>query len=452
MLNQHAPSLGGNIKTPLRMTLGLVCMASIMASPTHVRAEPTVGESPKPNVLFIAVDDLRPELGCYGVEEIQTPQIDALAASGVTFHRAYCQLAVCNPSRVSLLTGLRPDSSQGLGSGDAVPPYRSRRRHAAAAVQAARLPRCCRSGRSFTTRGPTMLRGASRINGPGKARFGRTEAKAAAGQRIRQQMRCGRKTGTSDRPDSRPRDRDRGCSPTTSTSTARSPSRRFPRCGKLAKQDQPFFLAAGFVRPHLPFVVPRKYWELYRRRCDSGRVESVRSQRSPPFRHEHDVRTARLHGLRRDAAPDARGTDRSAAAKTQARLLRVGQFRRLAGGSLPCRTRSLGLADNTIVVLWGDHGWKLGEHNSWCKQTNYEIDARVPLIHSCSAAPPRTGKPPMLWSSSSTSIQRYATSPACLLPEHLEGQERVAAVVGSRVRRSSTRRSASFAARMARFR
>ena len=149
---------------------------------------------------------------------------------------------------------------------------------------------------------------------------------------------------------------------------------------RLAKQDKPFFLAAGFVRPHLPFVVPRKYWELY----DANAIPLAAN----PFLPKHSPAFAinTMYELRDYF--DFDGTPRpsqGSLAETQQRRLKHGYYASVSFidsliGQLLAELESLGLADNTIVVLWGDHGWKLGEHNSWCKQTNYEIDARVPLI------------------------------------------------------------------------
>nr|WP_298865899.1 sulfatase-like hydrolase/transferase [uncultured Gimesia sp.] len=95
-----------------RTAFTLFSIGMIVSHATSLTAMTAENGPLKPNILFIAIDDLRPELGCYGVKEIKTPNIDALAESGVTFTRAYCQLAVCNPSRVSIMTGLRPDSTK----------------------------------------------------------------------------------------------------------------------------------------------------------------------------------------------------------------------------------------------------------------------------------------------------------------------------------------------------
>ncbi len=149
---------------------------------------------------------------------------------------------------------------------------------------------------------------------------------------------------------------------------------------KLAKQDQPFFLAAGFVRPHLPFVVPRKYWELYDADAIPGAANPFLPQDAPSFAMNT------MYELRDYL--DFAGTPtptQGPLEEAQQRRLKHGYYASVSFidtliGRLLAELESLNLADNTLVVLWGDHGWKLGEHNSWCKQTNYEIDARVPLI------------------------------------------------------------------------
>ncbi len=222
-------------------------------------------EAKPPNVLFIAVDDLRPELGCYGVDAIESPNIDRLAKSGVLFERAYCQLAVCNPSRVSLLTGLRPDSAK-------VWTLDVRFRHTV--PETVTLPQHFKQhgyyaasfGKIFHDPWPDNASWSEAHAWPKRSKLWSKAAKQRHAE-FREQMRADGKSEAAikrvraqateivDIPDSEHID---GAIADQALEAMR----------RLAKGGQPFFLAAGFARPHLPFVVPRKYWELY----DRGKI------------------------------------------------------------------------------------------------------------------------------------------------------------------------------------
>ncbi len=336
-----------------------------------------VSATEKPNVLFIAVDDLRPELGCYGVKEIQTPAIDVLAASGVTFHRAYCQLAVCNPSRVSIMTGLRPDSTRVW---DLVTRFRE------TVPDVVTLPQQFKKhgyyavsyGKIFHNPWPDNESWSEPHHWPRNSSLWSDEAKARLAG-FKQKMRA---EGKSDNAINRMRG--------PATEIVDLPDEQhidgaiaeqaLAAMRKLAKQDQPFFLAAGFVRPHLPFVAPRKYWELY----DADTIPVAAN----PFLPKQSPRFAMNTMYELRDYIDFYGTPtpgQGSLTEAQQRRLKHGYYASVSFvdslvGRLLAELETLGLADDTIVVLWGDHGWKLGEHNSWCKQTNYEIDARVPLI------------------------------------------------------------------------
>ena len=334
-------------------------------------------EAKKPNILFIAVDDLRPELGCYGVDEIKTPNIDRLATSGVLFDRAYCQLAVCNPSRVSLMTGLRPDSAK-------VWTLDVRFRHTV--PETVTLPQHFKQngyyaasfGKIFHNPWPDNVSWSEPHSWPKNAKLWSKDAKKRHAE-FRKKMRADGKsekaikriraqaTEIVDIPDSEHVD---GAIADQALESMR----------RLAKNDQPFFLAAGFVRPHLPFVVPRKYWELY----DREKIPLAPNQHLPKDAPGFAMNT--MYELR--DYMDYLGTPNprtGSLTEAQQRELKHGYYASVSlidaqVGRLLDELVELGLADDTIVVLWGDHGWKLGEHNSWCKQSNYEIDARVPLI------------------------------------------------------------------------
>jgi len=339
-------------------------------------------ESRRPNVLFIAVDDLRCELGCYGVKEVKSPRIDEFAGSAVTFTRAYVQVAVCNPSRVAVMTGLRPDTTKVWDlptrfretTPDAVTIPQHFREHGYTAVS---------FGKIFHNPWPDNQSWDQPHEWPKDAGLWSEEAKQRH-KEYRQQMKTDGKPPAKinrmraqalealDIPDSQHVD---GGIADQAISAMR----------ELSQEDKPFFLAAGFVRPHLPFVVPKKYWDLY----DRDTIPLADNQYLPkdaPALAFGDRNQGGLYELRDywDFA-DTPSLFEGSLSEDRQRALKHGYYASISMidthvGRLLDELKSLKLEEETIVVIWSDHGWKLGEHNGWCKQTNYEIDTRTPLI------------------------------------------------------------------------
>ncbi len=354
-----------------------------------VRADETFSDAKHLNVLFIAVDDLRPELGCYGNSTILTPNIDRLAADSVTFTRAYCQEAVCNPSRASLMTGLRPDT---LRVWDLYTDFRK------TLPQAVTIPQhFMRHGYFATAIGkiyhnnipdpPSWSEEKLHIDGwpfdPDAVYFSdenlawlenRKAELVAAGTHKRRIDRYGKwylkatATECVDCPDNAYYDG-------AQTDVA------IEKLGELAKKKEPFFFGVGYYRPHLPFNAPKKYWDLY----DPDAIPPAPNPALPKDAPLMAINTMRELIVSYHDFHDAPRPDQGSLTEAQARRLKHGYYASVSYvdaqiGRLLDRLKELGLWENTIVVLWGDHGWKLGEHNSWCKMTNFEIDAHVPLI------------------------------------------------------------------------
>lgn len=336
----------------------------------------------KPNILFIAVDDMRCDLGCYGVQHVHTPNIDQLAESGVLFQRAYCQQAVCNPSRVSLMTGLRPDSTRVW---DLVTDFRTTIPNAVTIPQHFRAHgyRAVAFGKIFHNTFPDdvswdepthQAQNVVRYSSANQEKLAQFKAQLRAQgkpQDLIERLR-GPATEIQEQPDEMNFD-------------GRQTLDAIEKMQELAQQDKPFFLSVGYIRPHLPWITPKKYWDLYERDkiplasnpfLPLGMPEVAFSQPSMGGFYE-------LRGYMDYL--DAPSPFDASLSETQQRELRHGYYASVSFvdaqiGLLLKSLRDLQLDQNTIVVLWSDHGWKLGEHRSWCKQTNLEIDTHAPLI------------------------------------------------------------------------
>jgi iduronate 2-sulfatase len=336
----------------------------------------------KPNVLFIAVDDLRLELGCYGVKEIKSPNFDRLAASGVAFTRAYCQQAVCNPSRVSLMTGLRPDSTKVWDlvtemrtvMPDVVTLPQHFRQHGYRAVAYGKIfhnPFPDDASWDEPTHNAENVIAYSDANRAQLAAF-REKMKAGGKSEAAIQKMRGPATEAQEQPDEKNFD-------------GKQTSDALAKMRELAPGKPPFFLAVGYIRPHLPFITPKKYWNLYDRAKIPLATNGFIPHGAPPVAFG-DRNLGGFYELRdyMDYA-DAPSPFERPITEAQQRELKHGYYASVSFvdaqiGRLLDELDRLGLAKNTIVVLWGDHGWKLGEHGGWCKQTVYEIDARAPLM------------------------------------------------------------------------
>jgi len=342
----------------------------------------------QPNILFIAVDDLRPELGCYGADHVVSPNIDRLASEGLLFNRAYCQSAVCNPSRASLMTGKRPDTLEvwDLSSDmrtlnpEVVTLGQYLKAYGYHSVGIGKIFHNTRPD-SATWSEPKMhiegypfdpdavYRGQEGTRGQEEKKAQIIEAgdEARAIDQFGQWYLKAQATECVDVPDSAYFDG-------AQTDVA------VEKLAELSQMDQPFFFAVGYYRPHLPFNAPKKYWDLY----DRDQIPLPSNPDLPmelPEMAINNLRELRGYTDFRDIQHPTDGT----LDEDRTRLLRHGYFASVSYvdaqvGKLMHALDDLGLAENTIVILWGDHGWKLGEHNSWCKMTNLEIDARVPLI------------------------------------------------------------------------
>ena len=320
---------------------------------------------PKPNVLFFAVDDLRPELGCYGAGHIKSPNIDRIAAKGMVFRRAYCQQAVCSPSRSSLLTGTRPDTTKVW---DLVTHFRD------ALPSVVTLPQHFKQNGYF-------------VQGMGKIFHPTVEdprSWSVAWQTAKADTYAKLKSDDVADEDAPKRNKAKGGPAFEAGDVADD----FYKDGKVAalavetlrglsKKSEPFFLAVGFAKPHLPFVSPKKYWDMY----DPAKIQLAPNPYHPKDAPDYALTSS--NELRNYTNMPAEGP----IPDKLARQLKHGYYSAITYtdtqiGKVLNELDRLGLAKNTIIVLWGDHGWKLGEHGEWCKHSNVENDTNAPLLLS----------------------------------------------------------------------
>ena len=350
--------------------------------------------SPRRNVLFIAVDDLRTELGCYGATHIASPNLDAFARSALVLDRAYCQQAVCSPSRTSLLTGARPDTTRVYDLDthfrDTIPDVVTLPQQFKQAGYFTRgMGKIYHGGlddaRSWSVPwvagGPSPEPRVPNVAGyftPANIALLREAAKEAQTRRGALQRKLGRKLKHSEGARLRVRGPafeapDIADAQTHDGATARL---AVDTLKELRGTPQPFFLAVGFSKPHLPFIAPKRYWDLY----DPARIRLADNPHAPEGAPSWSlVNSGELrfyHGIPRGTEPIP---------DELARRLRHGYYACVSFldaqvGLVLRALDELGLGDQTVVILWGDHGWKLGEHGQWCKHTNYENDARAPLL------------------------------------------------------------------------
>jgi arylsulfatase A-like enzyme len=355
------------------------------------------------------VDDLKPLIGAYGAPLVKTPHIDALARHGLLFERAYVQQAVCSPSRSSLMTGRRPDTTRvwdlqthfRIALPDVVTLSQHFKEHG---YHAQGIGKIYHGGlddpRSWSVPHATPK---APLYGPAlQAELDRDRAAAvAAGEKVSEEpLERDPKTGLVLRV-SNVRRRiygpaweaaDVGDDHFTDGQTATRAIELLGQLGSQAKgkdasttpsqgegkgapQGRPFFLAVGFQRPHLPFVAPKKYFDLYPpdRIPLAGNPDAPRDAPAIALHSSGELRTYKGIPAKGPLPPrDARDLVRAYYAAVSYLDAQVGRLL----GALDAQ----GLRDDTIVVLWGDHGWHLGDHGMWCKHSNFESATRAPLI------------------------------------------------------------------------
>lgn len=337
-------------------------MMNLSSCKNSNNAKEQIVEDAKPkNVLFIAIDDLKPLFGAYGFDFIKTPNIDKLAKNGFVLENNHCQQAVCGPSRASILTGKRPDYTKIWDLKTLIrdknpdiitmPQYFKQSGYLTAAV-----------GKMFDFR--SVDKGNDSIswsfpydnfkhNSPiGKEYVNETERVSYEAVPV----------------------------PDSLTADGEVARRTINYLRQFAKDDQPFFMATGFYKPHLPFVAPQKYWDMY----PIETIELPEYRKDPEGAPAYATQPSwELRGGYKDIPNDF---DAEIPEEKQKKLIQgyyacVSFVDQQIGNVLDELDR-LGLRENTVIVLWGDHGWHLGDHNMFCKHTNYEQSTRTPLIFS----------------------------------------------------------------------
>ena len=323
------------------------------------------GKSKRPNVLFIAIDDLRGAVGCLGDRIALTPNMDKLAREGTVFLNAYCQQAVCNPSRASVITGRRPDT---LKVWDLKTHFR---KHHPDIVT---LPQYFKRHGYFTQSFGKILhgQGAPSMDPPSWSAEPVWNHCTKSDQYVLPQNRPSDKSGKQAAAE---------CAdvPDEAYIDGKVAAQAVKKIEELAENGEPFFLEVGFRKPHLPCCAPRKYWDMYERRTfENGDWPALDRPKDGPDIALHNWKELRgytdipkIGVVRPEKAAEVRHGYYAAASYTDAQI-----------GKLMDALDKFALRRNTVICLWSDHGFHLGEHTIWCKTSNYEFDARVPLIIS----------------------------------------------------------------------
>ncbi|MDA0780427.1 MAG: sulfatase [Bacteroidetes bacterium] len=322
----------------------------------------------KHNILFISVDDFRPKINSYGESKMITPNIDKLASEGLQFNNAFTNIAVCGASRASIMTGIRPSQER-------FNDYTSR-----ASVDA---PNAITLNQLFKENGYETISYGKIYHFPDDTEEHWTESDGGAHQADYQDPEA----------QERKRNGEKG------SHGPKGPAFEYPEVddyvyndGKITKQalqkmkdlkdeNKPFFMAVGYVSPHLPFIQPKKYWDMY----DHEEVELADNAYQPknsPFiamHAQHD--SAELRNMYLDIPSEGLLSDEMSRNLVHGYYASVSYMDVLIG-DLVQGLDDLGLRDNTTIILWSDHGFFLGEHGFWCKHSTFYEAIKIPFIIS----------------------------------------------------------------------
>ena len=317
----------------------------------------------KPNIIFIAVDDLRPQLNCYGKNQIISPNIDDLASVSYIYENAVCNFPVCGASRASLLTGLRPnknrfksystrmdvDADNVLTMGEWFKKNEyftlslgKVSHHNNDSPESWSIPawRATKKWRDYQTKDNLIAVDTNKNNGAAKA--------FEVGEDLVDEY-----------------------------ADTKMVNKAIEQLDELSKKEQPFFMALGFLKPHLPFNAPKKYWDLYNEKDIELATNRFQPENAPDESMHKYGELRKYTNIPSDFNVDVPDS-------TQKKLIH-GYYACVSYidaeiGKLIKHLKKLDIYENSIIVLWGDHGWQLGEHNLWAKHCNYQTSLKVPLI------------------------------------------------------------------------
>jgi len=363
-------------------------------------------EQKPPNILFSAVDDLRPELNCFGAGQIHSPGIDKLASEGIIFTRAHCQVPVCGASRASILTGIRPKRDRFID-------YHTWAEKDAPGIIS--LPEHFKNNGYITiSNGKVFHHGTDLIQSwseepwhpesPVKGVW--RDYLLPENQKYSQENNGrGPILEMKDGPDNIYKD-------------GKVAEKTIADLNRLKEKDEPFFLAAGFYKPHLPFNAPKKYFDLYSK-DDLIIADNPEPPENAPKNAMHNFGELRAYKDIPETGP---------LSDSMNQLMVHGYYASLSYtdaqiGKVLDELKRLKLDKNTIVILWGDHGWNLGEHGLWCKHCLFETSLSVPVVMRV---------PGMDGNQSSNAFFEFLDIYPTLcdlagltLPEHLQGESMV---------------------------
>jgi iduronate 2-sulfatase len=341
----------------------------------------------KPNILFIAVDDLKPLLNCYGATYMKTPNFDRLAKMGVSFTNAHVQQAVCGPSRASIMTGTYPDRTRVW---DLHTDFRQ------SAPDLVSMPEhLANNGYETTAIGKIYHKGSTSPGHDGKSwtmphtipenydpkygepAFSYYQDKNTKAQFDKMINVDGIKrndafktlkpsTESADVPDEAYQD---GIYTVEAVSKLKT----------LAKGNKPFFLGVGYQRPHLPFVAPKKYWDLYDRKNIPLAAFRALSANTPQLAYHSFGELMAFTDIDKNAKLGKELPEEKQRELIHGYMACISFIDAQLGKLLDAIEKN-GLKDNTLIVLWGDHGFHLGDHTIWCKHSNFEQATRIPFM------------------------------------------------------------------------
>jgi len=322
----------------------------------------------KQNILFISIDDFRPKISSYGETKMITPNIDKLASEGLQFNNAYTNIAVCGASRASIMTGIRPSEKRfndfstraSVDTPDAIPLNRIFKENGYETISYGKIYHHKDDFQEYWT---------EKDGGQIQSDF--QDPISIARIENAERGEYGKKQPTFEYPDV----------DDYAYNDGKITKKAINKLKALKSKNKPFFMAIGYVSPHLPFIQPKKYWDMYDHDAIKLADNSFQPKNSPDIAIEAQHNSAEMRKNYLDIPENGKLDDSLARNLIHGYYASVTYMDALIGELIKALD-DLGLRENTTIVFWSDHGYFLGEHGFWCKHSTFEEAVKIPFIIS----------------------------------------------------------------------